>query len=114
MDILRALPSTIVADIVYPLAIRIIRDRNHLIEAVDFYCDENNHDSGFLRRYPIGLWDVERVTDFSHVFDAWDRKLQNFDEDVSLWNVASATNFSYMFCHCKLFKFGCVAMECGQ
>jgi hypothetical protein len=36
MDILRALPSNIVADIVYPLAVHVIKDRNHLVEAVDF------------------------------------------------------------------------------
>jgi surface protein len=106
MDILRALPSNIVADIVYPLAVRIIEDRNRLIEAVDFYCDENNHDSDLGRRYPIGLWDVERVTDFSGVFDAYGRnqKLWNFNEDVSSWNVANGTTFERIFYGCRVFN----------
>jgi surface protein len=106
IDILRALPSNIVADIMYPLAIRVIKDRNQLLEAVDCYCEESNHDSGFRRRHPIGLWDVEQVTDFSGVFDAWNRNrtLRNFNEDVSLWNVANATNFSAMFNGCALFN----------
>jgi surface protein len=107
MDILRALPSNIVADIIYPLAVRIIQDRNHLIEAVDFYCDERNHDSYLCRRYPIGQWDVEPVRDFSKVFDALNRnkKLRNFfNEDVSSWNVANGTTFERMFGGCKLFN----------
>jgi hypothetical protein len=31
MEILRALPSNIVVDIIYPLAVRVIKDRHHLI-----------------------------------------------------------------------------------
>jgi surface protein len=97
--------DNIVADIVYPLAVRIIIDRNHLIEAVDFYCNERNHDSDFCRRYPIGMWDVEPVTNFSLLFDAKrSPKLWHFNEDVSSWNVANATNLSYMFSGCTLFN----------
>jgi surface protein len=106
MDILRALPSNIGADIIYPLAVCVIKDRNHLIEAVDLYCDESSHDSGFHRRYPIGLWDVEPVTDFSRVFDVYERnrKLENFNEDVSSWNVANGTTFERMFYFCTVFN----------
>jgi surface protein len=106
MDVLRALPSIIVADIIYPLAVRIIKDRYHLIKAVDFYWDPSNHDSDLCRRYPIGQWDVEAVRDFSNVFDASDRniKLQNFNEDVSSWNVANGTTFERMFYLCESFN----------
>jgi surface protein len=49
---------------------------------------------------------VEPVTDFSKVFDAYDRNqtLRNFNEDVSSWNVANATDFSYMFSYFQLFN----------
>jgi Mycoplasma protein of unknown function, DUF285 len=106
MDILRDLPSNIVAEIIYPLAFCVIKDRNHLIEVVDFYWDERNNDSNFCRRYPIGLWLVESVRDFSTVFDAWNRnrKLKNFNEDVSSWNVANGTTFEKMFIYCLLFN----------
>jgi surface protein len=105
MDMLRALPSNIVSDIIYPLAVRVIKDRNHLIEVVDIY-RERNHNSYLCRRYPIGMWDLEPVIDFSRVFDAMNRnrKLQNFNEDVSSWNVANGTNLSCMFSGCIWFN----------
>jgi surface protein len=106
MDILRALPSNIISDIIYPLAVRVVKDRNHLIEAVDFYCDEINHNSYLCRRYPIGMWDVESVADFSRVFDAFERNrtLRNFNEDVSSWNVANGTTFELTFFGCGSFN----------
>jgi hypothetical protein len=84
MGILMVLPSNIVTDIIYPLIVCVIKDQNRLVEAVDFYCAKSNHNSDFCCCYPIGLWDVERVTEFSDVFDRYFRnpKLRNFNEDV--------------------------------
>jgi surface protein len=104
MDILSALPCNIVADIIYPLGVYVIKDRNHLISAVEFYFDESYQDSYLCRRYPIGQWDVEPVSDFSDVFDETSVGLRNFNEDVSSWNVANATNLSRMFRGCVLFN----------
>jgi hypothetical protein len=58
MDILMALPSNIVADNIYPQAVRIIKDPNHLIEAMDFYCDSSNHctDSVTAILWAGGTW----------------------------------------------------------
>ena len=104
MDILRALPANIVATNIYPFAVFVIKDRDHLIEAVDRYCGyELASDS--RRRYPIGQWDVERVSDFSGVFNAArNRKLRDFNEDLSSWNVSNGTYFERMFYGCKLFN----------
>jgi surface protein len=39
-DLIRSLPATIVANCIYPFAVKVIRNREELIEAVDEYLDE--------------------------------------------------------------------------
>jgi hypothetical protein len=49
--------------------------------------------------YPMSLWDVSRITNFSSVFDGQrNTKLQYyFNEDLSFWDVSNATNMFRMF-----------------
>jgi hypothetical protein len=72
LDILRALPVNIVAIHVYPYAVLIVKDRDHLIKEVDQFCRLIGIQLGrtgpyrHLRipPYPIDGWDVEQVTDW--------------------------------------------------
>lgn len=50
--------------------------------------------------YPIGRWNVSRLTDFSSVF----QDLYTFDEDISTWDVSKATNMSFMFLRTRKFN----------
>jgi surface protein len=66
---------------------------------VDFY------KSDFGCCYPIGQWDVEPVSDFSEVFDAYQNCVFSyFNEDVLSWNVANGTTFERMFNECRVFN----------
>jgi hypothetical protein len=84
MNLLRSLPANIVADYIYPFAVKIIPNHEELIKAVDEYVDEYYRDEFFdwrgqrrisrpagrnvdihHIRYPIGDWDVSRVEDFT-------------------------------------------------
>jgi surface protein len=117
VDLLQSLPANVVANHVYPFAVKVIKNHKGLIEAVDEYLDEyysddaeeeknDNEDVGNNRiRYPIGDWDVSGVDDFTSAFD-WrrNRKTRNFNEDLSRWNVASGTWFYGMFYHCTSFN----------
>jgi hypothetical protein len=119
VDLLRSLPATIVANYIFPFAVKVIQNREKLIEAVDEYLDEyysddaeeeknDNEDIGNNRiRYPIGDWDVSGVDDFTSVFD-WrrNRKTRNFKEDLSRWNVARGTSFYGIFFRMPPFQFG--------
>jgi hypothetical protein len=63
IDLLRSLPAHVVANHIYPFAVKIIENREELIVAVDEYLDNDDDDVGNNRiRYPIGDWDVSRVT----------------------------------------------------
>jgi surface protein len=126
MDLLRSLPTNIVADYIYPFAVKVIRNREQLIVAVDEYLDEFYRDEFFDYRgqrrridrpaaglhvgnhpirYPIGDWDVSRVTDFTKVFDEGrNPKAKNFNEDLSRWNVSNGTSFVGMFLGCHVFQ----------
>jgi surface protein len=107
MDILRALPANIVAVHIYDFAVRVFTDRHKLMEAVDRYCDDDSDDNrdNNRRRYPISQWDVERVRNFSRVFNAErNPTLKNFNEDLSKWNVVNGTKFYGTFYGCKSFN----------
>jgi surface protein len=117
VDLLQSLPANIVANCMYPFAVKVIQDREELLKAVDEYLDENFTDDGEARivdedvgnnsriRYPIGDWDVSRVDSFTRVFDLRrNRKAYNFNEDLSRWNVTSGTRFARLFWGCHLFQ----------
>jgi surface protein len=73
---------------------------------VDEYLSSTNPETAAVAAtygYPIGTWNVSRITDFSQVFDAYDGHSQldsaiaSFNEDISQWDVSSATTMYGMF-----------------
>jgi surface protein len=122
MDLWRSLPANIVSHFIYPFAVKVIKNREELIEAVDEYLDE--YYSYFKReakdddnriRYPIGDWDVSRIDDFTRVFDEdRNRKAKNFNEDLSRWNVAHGTSFARMFFGCHSFQSDLSTWDTGR
>jgi surface protein len=116
IDPLRSLPADIVANYIYPFAVKVIQNREELIVAVDEYLDEFYSSNGGARnynenvgnsriRYPIGDWDVSRVDNFTSVLDAIrNPKARHFNEDLSRWNVSNGTSFARMFYGCRFFQ----------
>mmetsp|Transcript_22119 Transcript_22119/g.33431 ORF Transcript_22119/g.33431 Transcript_22119/m.33431 type:complete len:328 (-) Transcript_22119:174-1157(-) len=49
--------------------------------------------------WPIGMWDVSQVTNFSNVF----AHQHSFNEYIGAWNVSNGINFDYMFWHASWF-----------
>jgi hypothetical protein len=96
VDLLRSLSANIVANYIYPFAVKVIQNHVELIAAVDEYLDEyysdddgdektdDEDDIGNNRiLYPIGDWDVSRVDDFTSVFGHMrNRKARHFNEDL--------------------------------
>lgn len=76
--------------------------RTELQKAVDHYLDDPTSHKRLSAKYgyPMGQWDVGRVTDFSHLF----AKRIEFNEDIALWNTTSATSLDYMFEHAHSFE----------
>jgi hypothetical protein len=83
--------------------------KEELSEAVDLYISSLNVKSSIVARtygYPIGTWDVSKITNFAQLFDP-DRDLafdffryssnSTFNEDLSGWDVSAATNTWGMF-----------------
>jgi hypothetical protein len=61
MDLLRSLPANIVANYIYPFAVKVIQNHEELIKAVDEYLDEfYSNDDGVA---PDGLADAESWSD---------------------------------------------------
>jgi surface protein len=113
MDFLRALPPELTRQRVYPFAVRVIHDKEELIQAVDEYVHakaailrrDGNQRAAATQPYPIGEWDVSNVRDFSHVFDARRNPLLiDFNEDISKWDVSNATDLNHMFSGCQSFN----------
>jgi len=94
------LPQSVVEKTLMPFITHKFTSKRKLIQAVDAYVA---NPSVFC--YPIGLWDVSEITDFSHVFDAKrNPRLEHFNEDLSRWDVSNGTNFSQMFNGCSSFN----------
>lgn len=82
---------------------------NELYDAVDNYLAARDKANSLVSKvygYPIGSWDVSRITDFSRVFSpnrqfAFDANFINwtfsFNEDISDWDVSSAVTMFCMF-----------------
>lgn len=71
-----------------------------LLNAVDEYMLDSSSDSIVAMQYgyPIGNWDVSRISDFSQVFDAQrNPDMLLFDADLSGWDVSSAETMNAMF-----------------
>ncbi len=54
----------------------------------------------YLRKIPIGKWDVSKVTNMSYLFSG----KTNFNEDISEWDVSNVTNMAAMFEDAKHFN----------
>eukprot|EP00542_Grammatophora_oceanica_P005679 CAMPEP_0194066292 /NCGR_PEP_ID=MMETSP0009_2-20130614/85937_1 /TAXON_ID=210454 /ORGANISM="Grammatophora oceanica, Strain CCMP 410" /LENGTH=279 /DNA_ID=CAMNT_0038719223 /DNA_START=88 /DNA_END=923 /DNA_ORIENTATION=- len=94
------LPKSLVENHIMPFITHVFTSKDKLIQAVDQYVEDR---SNFC--YPIRYWDVSQITDFSHVFDAArNRRLKDFNEDLTEWNVSKATNMSCMFRGCHSFN----------
>jgi surface protein len=84
-----------------------------LRDAVDDYLANNSSESSVARIYgwPIGVWDVSQIEDFSYLFSAdeavfgerFNTAAANFNEDVSGWEVSSATTMTSMFAGARSF-----------
>jgi hypothetical protein len=85
-----------------------------LRSALDRYLADNGRTTLVARTYgwPIGLWDVSMIQDFSYIFAAsstvgirfssnlgarFNPLAVNFNEDISDWNVSGATTMEGMF-----------------
>lgn len=77
-----------------------INSTAQLYAAVDAYLQDPSPDSevAYYFGYPIGIWDVSRLTNFSRVFDA-ERvpRASGFDEDLSGWATDNAETMDRMF-----------------
>lgn len=70
----------------------------------------------FRYGYPIGTWDVSKISDFSRAFDPYrtfdirncaecaSTQSSFFNEDLSGWDTSSATTFFGMFAHASSFN----------
>jgi hypothetical protein len=73
---------------------------DELRRAVDAYMLDDTDSSyvAFQYGYPIGVWDVSQLTDFSQIFDATQNtNILYFNADLSGWNVSNAVNMYAMF-----------------
>jgi surface protein len=73
-----------------------------LYDAVDAYVGTTSpvdSTAATVYGYPIGSWDVSRISNFSQVFDGSARNsaIGMFDEDLSNWDVSAASTMHSMF-----------------
>lgn len=73
----------------------------------DYLAGDSSKSSTVAQEYghPIGVWNVQYLTNFSHVFDARRNPLAaTFNEDLNSWNVARATTMEGMFFGAETFN----------
>jgi surface protein len=87
-----------------PSRVLVFETREELREAVGLYLADNGKNTLVARSYgwPIGIWDVSKIQDFSYLFAG--PAAANFNEDISGWDLASATNMASMFYQAKSFN----------
>jgi surface protein len=105
--------ETFEAQIPTPSRFMVFETREELREAVDSYLDNSGKNTLVARTYgwPIGVWDVSKIQDFSYLFSADDfddperfnPAAAAFNEDISGWDVSSATTMLYMFAGARCF-----------
>jgi surface protein len=81
--------------------------RNTLVARLYDYLADNSRNTLVARTYgwPIGVWDVSKIQDFSFLFSAIDfgnsdrfnPDAATFNEDISSWTMSSATSMIGMF-----------------
>jgi hypothetical protein len=82
-----------------------------LQSAVDDYLADNSVGTLVARTYgwPIGVWDVSKIQDFSYLFAAggperFNPAAASFNEDITRWDVSSATSMESMFVGASAFN----------
>jgi surface protein len=90
-----------------PSRFLVFETTEELREAVDLYLVDNSTNTLVARNYgwPIGVWDVSKIQDFSYLFSAdesvvlerFNPAAATFNEDISRWEVSSATSMIFMF-----------------
>jgi Mycoplasma protein of unknown function, DUF285 len=85
-----------------------ILNRDELLAAVDSYlANDTSHLSyaALQYGYPIGMWDVSQVTDFSGIFHAGRNPLAySFNEDLRGWNTSAVESMAFMFTGAAMFN----------
>lgn len=72
------------------------KTKDKLCWAVKKYFKNNKKAMDFFGRtygYPIGKWNVSRITDFSYLFEGH----ADFNEEIVGWNISNATTLKGMF-----------------
>ena len=84
-----------------PPTLKPFETRDELIQAVDTWIGNNPDQKKELQSIygpTMNHWDVSRLDDFSHVFNAnRNPAMTSIDEDVSLWTTGNGQNFEHMF-----------------
>mmetsp|Transcript_23516 Transcript_23516/g.34705 ORF Transcript_23516/g.34705 Transcript_23516/m.34705 type:complete len:235 (-) Transcript_23516:60-764(-) len=78
-------------------------DYKELIRVVRKYCTNKAFTAEFIAStygWPIGKWDVSKVTKFVFIF----LYMKDFNEDINEWDVSNATTFHGMFSHAIRFN----------
>ena len=81
---------------------RVFTENKELRDEVERYCKGDGDDIETIAEefgYPIGMWDVSRVKDFSYIFSS-----MTFNENINRWNMENGTNVEGMFCGARLFN----------
>mmetsp|Transcript_11643 Transcript_11643/g.17904 ORF Transcript_11643/g.17904 Transcript_11643/m.17904 type:complete len:373 (+) Transcript_11643:99-1217(+) len=77
--------------------------REELLEAIGKYCGDKvkyAEELAVMYGWPIGKWDVSKVTNFTKVFE----HQSSFNEDIREWDVSNGTTFRGMFWGASLFN----------
>lgn len=84
----------------------IFLNTDSLYETLRLVISANNNDSLAIKQYgQIEDWQVQRVTDFTRLFDPSRLSgVETFSRDLSRWNVSSATTMDRMFFNAPLFQ----------
>jgi surface protein len=77
----------------------VITNRN-IHDLVNDYIDNRNSLPRWLRRIPIGDWDVSHVTNMDNLFLGFN----TFNESLNNWNVSNVTTMQEMFSRCTSFN----------
>jgi Mycoplasma protein of unknown function, DUF285 len=84
-----------------------ILSQQDLYAAVDYYLSNSSSTSEVALKYgyPIGIWNVSQVVNFSSTFDADRNPLAaKFSEDLDEWDTSSALSMSRMFAGASMFN----------
>jgi surface protein len=84
-----------------------ILSQHELYAAVDDYLrnSSNTSDVALKYGYPIGLWNVSQIVNFSSTFDSGRNPLaEKFSEDLNGWDTSSAISMSRMFAGASFFN----------